>query len=106
MRRIPACTGDRWALLDGVAHRNRIAEMNAAASASNETSIEEARQKKTNRQSYAYGLGGYESLILWPLPEKKQIVPPLPEVSLLAPGTTQPLIIPFHRAVLVYATAQ
>jgi len=93
---IPALLVTVWALLDGVAHRNRIAEMNAAASASNETSIDGSAQKKTNRQSYAYGLGGYESLILWPLPEKKQIVPPLPEASFLAPGTTQPLIIRFH----------
>jgi hypothetical protein len=47
-------------------------------------------------KSSAHGLGGYESLILWPIPEKKQIVPPLAETTLLAPGTTQPVIIPFN----------
>jgi hypothetical protein len=35
-------------------------------------------------------------LILWPFPEKKQFVPPIPaQLSFLAPGTTQPLIIRF-----------
>jgi len=35
-------------------------------------------------------------VILWPYPEKKQIVPPLPaHDSLLAPGTTKPLVIRF-----------
>jgi hypothetical protein len=93
---IPAVLVTVWALLDGVAHRNRIAEMNAAASAGNQTSTNESAHKKTNSQSSASGLGGYESLILWPFPEKKQIVPTLPEASLLAPGTTQPLIVRFN----------
>jgi hypothetical protein len=92
---IPAVLVTVWALLDGEAHRNRMAEMNAALAASNETASEHMH-RKTNSQSSAYGLGGYESLILWPVPEKKQIVPPLPEISFLAPGTTQPLVIPFN----------
>ena len=92
---IPAVLVTVWALLDGVAHRNHAAEMNAARAARNETASEHTHQKK-NSQSSAYSLGGYESLILWPVPEKKQIVPPLTEISLLAPGTTQPLIIPFN----------
>ena len=93
---VPAVLVTVWALLDGVAHRNRIEEMNAAVSTSNGTSTSEIAHQKTKSQSSAYGLGGYESLILWPFPEKKQIVPPLSEVSLLAPGTTQPLIIRFN----------
>ncbi len=93
---IPAVLVTAWALLDGVAHRNRVAAINAAASTSNGTSTSESAHQKTKSDSSAYGLGGYESLILWPFPEKKQIVPPLSEVSLLAPGTTQPLIIRFN----------
>jgi len=93
---IPAVLVTAWALLDGVAHRNRVAAMNAAASAGSRNSTSEGAHQKTKSKSPAYGLGGYESLILWPAPEKKQIVPPLPERSLLAPGTTQPLIIPFN----------
>ncbi len=92
---IPAVLVTVWALLDGEAHRNRVDEMKAALAASNETASEHTH-RKTDSQSSAYGLGGYESLILWPVPEKKQIVPPLPEISLLPPGTTQPLIIPFN----------
>jgi hypothetical protein len=44
----------------------------------------------------ASGIGGYESVILWPYPEKKQIVPPVKfEETLLAPGTTRPLVVKF-----------
>jgi len=92
---LPAVLVTAWALLDGVAHRNRIAGMNAAPSAGTTNSTSAGAHQSTNAQSSAYGLGAYESLILYPVPEKKQIVPPLPERSLLAPGTTQPLIIPF-----------
>ncbi len=92
---IPAVLVTVWALLDGVTHRNRAAEMNVALAASNENSASDDAHQKSKPPSSAYGLGGYESIILWPPPAKKQIVPPLPEMSLLAPGTTQPLIIPF-----------
>ena len=93
---LPAVLVTVWALHDGVTQRNRVAEMTAAASAGSRNSTSEGVHQKTKSKSSAYGLGGYESLILWPFPEKKQLVPPLPEVSLLAPGTTQPLIIRFN----------
>lgn len=92
---IPAVLVTIWALLDGVAHRNRVAEINAALATSSGTTSEHTHQK-TNSQSFVNGLNGYESLILWPYPEKKQIVSPLRKNSFLAPGTTQPLIIPFN----------
>jgi hypothetical protein len=39
---------------------------------------------------------GYESIILWPVPEKKQIVAPIPAPSnLLEPGSKKPLVIRF-----------
>jgi hypothetical protein len=85
-----------WAVLDGVAHRNRVEQVNAAASMSNAASTNQNAAHTTKGKSSPSGLGGYESLILWPIPEKRQIVAPTPEISLLAPGTTQPLIIPFH----------
>ncbi len=38
-----------------------------------------------------------ESLILWPVPEKKQIVPPIVlEDSLLTPGKNKPLVLRFN----------
>jgi len=83
----PAVLVTTWALMDGVAHRNHMLAMNAV-----KTSDVEASAHKQN----AYGLSGYESVILWPYPEKKQIVPPLPEQDgLLAPGTTRPLVVRF-----------
>jgi len=87
---IPAILVTAWALLDGVAHRNRMEEMNAAASARNGDS-----SHKKKGASTPSGLGGYESLILWPVPEKKRIVPPLPETTLLAARTSEPLVIRF-----------
>jgi hypothetical protein len=90
---IPAVLVTAWALLDGVAHRNLTEETNATANTSNGASTHKDAPPK---QSSTSGLGGYESLILWPLPEKKPIVAPISEFSLLAPGTTRPLIIPFN----------
>ncbi len=93
---IPAVLVTIWALLDGVAHRNRVADMNAALSGTNGASINQHTRQKAKPQSSAYGLRGYESLILWPPLEKKQMIAPLPvQESFLVPGTTRPLIIPF-----------
>jgi len=94
---IPAVLITFWSLLDGVSHRNRVDEMNAALAAGNGNSSSDHFQQKA--QSSANGIGGYESIILSPVPEKKQIVPPLPpQTSLLAPGTSKPLVIRFDGA--------
>ncbi|HWE84329.1 MAG TPA: hypothetical protein VG267_05255 [Terracidiphilus sp.] len=88
---LPAVLLTTWALLTGVAHRNRVAAEAAAEAA-------DGAPKATRKaaSSAAHGLGGYESVILWPYPEKKQIVAPLPlQSSLLAPGTTRPFTIQF-----------
>ncbi|MFZ0743938.1 MAG: hypothetical protein WAM85_06010 [Terracidiphilus sp.] len=93
---IPAVLVTVWALLDGVAHRNSAAQANTAF-AGNGNSAAEDGQRKSVRQVSGHGLSGYESVILWPYPEKKQIVPPLRiEDSLLAPGTRQPVTIRFN----------
>ena len=92
---IPAILITTWSLLDGVAHRNRHAAINAALAA-DEASSSERAQQRTKSQSSAHGLGGYESLILWPPPLKEQIIPPIPaQEPFLALGTTRPFIIPF-----------
>jgi len=93
---IPAILVTAWALLDGTAHRNRTEEMNVAASVRNGDATKGNAAHKTKGESTSSGMGGYESLILWPVPEKKQIVPPVPQTSILAPGTTQPLVIRFN----------
>jgi hypothetical protein len=92
---VPAVLVTLWALLDGVAHRNGtegasdITPLNAPAA-------EEDSSQQSQSQSARKGGSGYESLILWPFPEKKLVIPPIPtQPSFLAPGTTQPLIIRF-----------
>jgi len=94
---IPAVLVTIWALLDGVAYRNRVAELNAALAAGNGAATNDNANQKSRPKASTLGFGGYESLILWPFPEKKQLLPPIPmEDSLLAPGTTRPLIIRFN----------
>jgi hypothetical protein len=78
-----------WALLYGVAHRQSGVRGSASAAAGDGS-------VKAARQSSQFGPGGYESVILWPYPEKKQIVAPLARHdSLLAPGAAKPLVIRF-----------
>jgi hypothetical protein len=96
---IPAILVTIWALLDGVAHRNRVSEMNAELAASDGNSAIEHAHKKTQPQASVSSISGYESIILWPIPQKKQILPPLlARATLLAPGTTKPLVIRFDGA--------
>jgi hypothetical protein len=82
-------------LFVGVASRNRAAAVLAHGSGPNQG--DDSSQSSTHpAQDSAFGISGYESIILWPVPEKKQIVPPLPaQDSLLARGTTRPLVIRF-----------
>ena len=89
---MPAVLITVWALMTGVAHRNRLmAEADAQALEGKTNGTEKAAAK-----SAAHGLGGYDSVILWPYPAKKQIVAPLPlQNGPLAPGTRQPLVIQF-----------
>ena len=85
-----------WALLDGVAHRDRIASDVTFAHSDDSSRNDSSKRTSTNP---ALGYGGYESVILLPPPQKKQILPPLPaRTDLLAPGTSQPLIIRFDGA--------
>jgi hypothetical protein len=93
---IPAVLVTIWALVDGVAHRNYLAAVSAARATSNAASTDEDTDQQTNSPTSATGISGYQSVILWPVPQKKQILPPRPpQTSLLAPGTTKPLIIKF-----------
>lgn len=90
---LPALLITVWALLDGAAHRSRDALMSAARASGKDAA---SAKQETRAKSSAYGPGGYESLILLPFPEKKPILPPLQQAAFLAPGTSQPLIVPFN----------
>lgn len=89
---LPAVAFTAWAMLDGIRHRNRIAAERAAAEAL-QNEVKTASPPKTSN----FGSSGYESLILWPFPPKKELIAPVPVASpLLAPGTKQPLILRFN----------
>lgn len=89
---LPAVLITAWALLTGVQYRARMAVLAATQATEGKSSATE----KAVAKSAARGFGGYESVILWPFPEKKQIVAPqLEPTSFLAPGTTRPLVLRF-----------
>jgi hypothetical protein len=95
---IPAVLVTIWSLIDGVEHRNCL-EANAAAQ-SRENAQSQGDDTGQNSQAHTppstNGIPAYQSIILWPLPRNKEILPPLSQpASLLAPGTTKPLIIRF-----------
>ena len=92
---IPAVLVTAWTLLDGVAHRNEKEQASAVFAASRTADAEDGN-RKFGRQGSLNAGKGYESIILWPVPEKKQIVAPIPTPSnLLAPGSKKPLVIRF-----------
>ena len=80
-----------WSLLLGVAHRN--ASVNAAFAAGEDG----GRSHPTTQPTL--GAGGFESLILWPFPPKKQIIPPIPAPqNFLGLEKSRPLTIRFDGA--------
>ncbi len=85
-----------WALMLGLAHRN--ASRDAAFAADTDASQDQkAHSGKPARSSL--GPGGFESLILWPFPPKKQIIPPIPApANFLGPEKSRPLVIRFDGA--------
>jgi len=88
---LPAIAFTAWAMLDGIAHRDRIAAERVAAEALH-SEVKTAAPPKTSD----FGTSGYESLILWPFPPKKELIAPVPLANpLLLPGTKQPLILRF-----------
>jgi hypothetical protein len=91
---LPAVLVTFWALLDGVAHRNRLAEVNAGLEGARSAG-DHTKPKKDDKTSAHVG-SGYESVVLWPYPPKKQIVAPVQPAPLLAPGTRQPVVIRFN----------
>jgi len=95
---VPAVLVTLFALLYGVGHRNRLEAIASAQSRGNAPSPADdaAQHSRANTPPSANGISGYQSIILWPFPQKKEFLPPLPQpASLLAPGTTRPLIIRF-----------
>ena len=100
---LPALVVTIAALLFGVGHRNHSAQVAAAIADGKGSASGGESTGKSTPQGAAVGISGYESIILWPPPQKKQIVPPLPDrTSLLAPGTSRPLVVRFDGAYWYY----
>lgn len=102
---IPAVLVTIWSLLDGVEHRNHLEAIAAAQSRENAQSQgdDAGQNSRVHTPPSANGISGYQSIILWPFPQKKEIAPPVPlPASLLAPGTTKPLIIRFDGPYLYF----
>ena len=79
-----------WALLLGVAHRNAAGDGAFAAG-----SGDAAKEARSHSERSFVG-GGFESVILWPLPPKKQIIPPLPApANYLGLQKSRPMVIRF-----------
>lgn len=88
---VPAVLVTLWALLTGVEHRNHAEAMQASIANASGPS-----DRKVASVSPANALDGYESVILWPVPEQKQIIAPvLAPASSLAPRIHKPLVIRF-----------
>jgi hypothetical protein len=83
-----------FVMLYGIGHRNRVdaAKLALANSQGGDASRTNRRPGTVNFS----GISGYESIILWPVPEKKQITAPLPQkISTFADRTAKPLVIRF-----------
>ncbi len=85
-----------WALLDAVAHRNILAAARSASIPRIGNPAEKRLTKQSAAQTNALGADGYESVILWPYPDKRLALPPIEVDTLLPPGTKKPLVIRFN----------
>jgi hypothetical protein len=93
---IPAVLVTAWALLDGVAHRN-VVEAGTGENLHSADSLKKNSGKQSNGQTTPMGVDGYESVILWPYPDKRRVMPPITAREvLLAPGSKEPLVIRFN----------
>ena len=81
-----------FVMLYGIGHRNRV---EAALAGSGKADPASADHRQPG-DVYVHGISGYQSIILWPIPEKPQIVPPvLAEISPFAARSAKPLVIKF-----------
>jgi len=80
-------------LLYGVDHWSRA---NAVLGAVDGHSSTNGSKQKGRLSPSAFSLGGYESVILWPVPPKKQFAAPLPPaISPFGDNRSKPLVIQF-----------
>jgi hypothetical protein len=86
-----------FVLLSGIGHRNRVDAANLARANGNGQGDDASRNRRRFAEASVSGVLGYESIILWPVPERKQIVAPVPaSISPFAERAAKPLIIRFE----------
>lgn len=92
----PAVLVTAWALLNGVGHRN--ARFGAAiGDALGKGTATRPAERPDAHPAVATGPGAYQSVILWPFPEKTKIVAPVePRDPHLDLRTRQPLVLRFR----------
>lgn len=85
-----------WALMLGVAHRSAAGYAALAADNGDSGSVKAHNGK---RGESTLGPGGFESVILWPFPPKKQIIAPVPAPrNYLGLEKSRPTVIRFDGA--------
>jgi hypothetical protein len=103
---LPAVLVTAWALMYGVAHRNQ-AEQASAAYAARRSAAGEDGERKAVRHVSAFPVDGYESIILWPVPEKKPIIVPIPQpANVRLSGAKKPLLVRFDGAYWYFQTPE
>jgi hypothetical protein len=84
-----------FVLLFGIGHRNLLEAARAAAFAQGKRTDSNRNSRRT--AAFHSGISGYESIILWPVPDKKSIVAPvLANIAPLVDRTAKPLVIRFN----------
>lgn len=92
---LPAVLFTAWALLDGYSLHHRGQDAGALLPGT----VHGDQKSSGHAAGPSYDWGGYHSIILWPVPPKKEIVAPVPlQAALLAPGVTHAVSIPFDGA--------
>jgi hypothetical protein len=85
-----------FVLLYGIGHRNRVDAANVAIARGSGQGGDAGRTSRRPATVSVSGISGYESIILWPIPEKKQIAAPVPaSISPFAARAVRPLVIRF-----------
>lgn len=69
----------------GVAHRDRAGEADTASAHGNSASAGADTNRKHAPNDMSAALDGYESIVLWPEPPKKEIIAPVPLAPVQSP---------------------
>jgi hypothetical protein len=86
-------------MMVGIGHRNRVEAARAALVAGNGAGDGASPYRRHAGSVNVSGISGYQSIILWPVPEKPQIVAPsLTSISGFVGHSAKPIVIRFDGA--------